>query len=504
MKKTILLAISFAFASTLIAQNLTDGLRYASDFTTGTARFNGMSGAFGALGGDISAIGTNPAGSAIFLHNSAAFTVSVSGTDNNALYFNNSTSSSENDLNINQAGGVFIFDNAREDSKWRKFTLAVNYNQTNSHDNDLFISGMGNTSIANFFTEQAQGISLDILELRAGEGISDVYSFLGRTRGTAAQNAFIGFQGFIFDPVNDDPSNTQYTSNVGAGSFNQNYIQLSQGQNEKYTFNLAAQYGDNLFFGININSHIVDYEESTLILESNSNLGGNIDRIRFENNLSVIGAGFSAQLGSIIKLNDFRLGLTYDTPTWFVISEETSQYLETRRTVDNQSITEVVNPNTINVFEDYNLRTPGKFTGSAAYIFGKDGLLSFDYSYKDFSNIEFGSSNDSSFAVQNQIINNTLKGVSSYKVGGEYRISKLSIRGGLSYEESPYQDDSILGDRQGFSLGLGYNLGNYSFDLAYSRAEQSRNQQLYNVGLTDTASIDAVYNNFLFTFGLNL
>lgn len=504
MKKTLIFALSFTLAATTIAQNLTDGLRYGNDFTTGTARFNAMSGAFGALGGDMSAIAINPAGSAVFLQNGATFTFAVNGIDSEAVYFNGRTQSSENDLNISQAGGVFIFENAKEGSNWKKFSLAVNYNQTSSHDNDLFISGLGNTSIASFFTEQAQGISLDVLELGIGESIPDVYAFLGNSRGTGAQNAFLGFQGFIFDPVSDDPGNTQYASNVGTGRFNQDYIHLSQGQNGKYTFNLGAQYGENLYFGINLNSHIIDYEESTLILESNSNAGGSIDRIQFENNLSVIGAGFSAQLGTIAKLNDFRLGFTYDTPTWFVISEETSQYLETRRTVDNQSITEIVNPRIINVFADYNLRTPGKYTGSAAYIFGKDGLLSVDYSYKDFSQIKFSPSSDPAFAVQNQIINNTLKGVSSLKVGGEYRINDLSLRGGLSYEESPYQDDTILGDRQGFSLGLGYNLGNYTFDLAYSRAEQSRNQQLYTIGLTDAASIDAVYNNFLFTLGLNL
>lgn len=504
MKKTLIFAISFAFASTAIAQNITDGLRYTNDFTAGTARFTAMSGAFGALGGDMSAIAINPAGSAVFLQNGATFTVGVNGIDSDAVYFNENTLSSENDLNISQAGGVFIFENAQEGSKWRKFSLAVNYNQTSSHDNDLFISGLGNTSIASFFTEQAQGISLDVLELGVGESIPNVYSFLGETRGTSAQNAFLGYQGFVFNPVSDNPGNTQYVSNVGAGRFDQNYLQLSQGQNGKYTFNLGAQYGENLFFGININSHIIDYEETNLIIERNTNPGGEIDRIQFENSLSVTGAGFSAQLGTIVKLNDFRLGFTYDTPTWFLISEETSQYLETSRTVDSQSITEIVNPRVINVFADYNLRTPGKFTGSAAYIFGKDGLLSFDYSYKDFSNIDFSPSSDPSFSIQNQIISNTLKGVSSFKVGGEYRINELSLRGGINYEESPYQDDDILGDRQGFSLGLGYNLGNYTFDIAYSRVEQSRNQQLYNIGLTDTASIDAVYNNFLFTLGLNL
>lgn len=505
MKKNLFFG-ALVFATTVMAgQGITDGLRYGTDMTTGTARFNSMSGAFGALGADMSAIAINPAGSAVFLQNNATFTLSLDAIENDANYFNTTTRNSDTELNINQAGGVFIFDNYNEESPWRKLSLALNYNQTSSHDNELFIRGTGNTSIANFFLNQAQGIRLDLLELQGGESISDLYSFLGATEGTQAQNAFLGFQGFLFDPLNDEPGNTQYVSNVAPGSFNQEYLLLSQGYNGKFTFNLATQYGEDLFFGINLNSHIIDYQQSTLFFERNSNTGSIVNRIEFENYLSAVGAGFSAQVGAIAKVDDnLRLGLTYDTPTWFVISEETTQYLETRRRVDNQDIIEIIDPRIVNVFADYDLQTPGKFTGSIAYIFGKDGLLSFDYSYQDFSNINFSPGRDPAFAALNNRIENSLKAVSTFRVGGEYRIENWSLRGGFNFQESPYEDNTILGDRQGFSAGLGYNFGNYTFDVSYSRSEQDRNQQLYATGLTSTAAIDTVYDNFLLTLGLNL
>lgn len=44
------------------AQNYTDALRYSTEELTGTARFKAMSGAFGALGGDPSAININRQG----------------------------------------------------------------------------------------------------------------------------------------------------------------------------------------------------------------------------------------------------------------------------------------------------------------------------------------------------------------------------------------------------------------------------------------------------------
>tara|TARA_A100000171_G_C2130483_1_gene146339 strand:+ start:687 stop:2162 length:1476 start_codon:yes stop_codon:yes gene_type:complete len=486
------------------AQNVSDGLRYATENTNGTARFNALSGAFGALGGDLSAIGINPAGSAVFLNNSASISFSSSNIENEATYFNTITQSEDNDISLNQAGIVFVFDIGKDESPWRKITLGLNYNNTQNFDNDLFFRGNGNTSIANFFTEQAQGISLDLLQLQSGESISSLYNFLGETQGVAAQNAFLGYQAFIFDPVSDNPSNTQYVSNVANGTFNQEYSVLTRGYTGKYTFNIATQYEDNFFFGINLNSHAIDYQRSTFLYETNNNTGSSVNAIGFENNLSVLGAGFSAQLGAIAKLENFRVGLTYDTPTWYEISEETTQYLETQRTQDNQTITEIIDPNVLNVFENYNLQTPGKITASTAYIFGEKGLLSFDYSYKDFSNIEFRPENDPFFALQNTAINNQLTGASTLRLGGEYRINQLSLRGGYRYEQSPYEDTDLVGSLTGFSLGFGYNFGNYNLDISYARAEQDSREQLYSTGLTNAATVTNTTSNLVFTFGLSI
>lgn len=183
------------------AQGISDGLRYGMDETTGTARFNALSGAFGALGGDLSAMAINPAGSAVFLNNHAAISITILDKESDSRYFNTLTRSIDTDVNLGQAGGVFVFNNPDTESSWRKFTIGVNYNLTNNYDDHLFIQGNGNTSIAEYFLAQAQGIPLELLQLQSGESIADLYAFLGQTQGVAAQNAFLGFQSFIIDPV---------------------------------------------------------------------------------------------------------------------------------------------------------------------------------------------------------------------------------------------------------------------------------------------------------------
>jgi hypothetical protein len=466
-----------------------------------------MSGAFGALGGDLSAIAINPASSAVFLTNDVSVSLGILDRENNSVYFGSDARGIDTDVDINQAGAVFVFLNPNEGSDWKKFTIGLNYNNTRNLDEDTFIQGNGNRTIGQFFLALAQGVPLELLELQGGESISDLYTFLGETEGTAAQNAFLGFQGFIFDPVDPmNPGNTQYVSNIAPGRFNQEFYEASEGFVGKYTINFGAQYNEDLYFGLNLNFHSIDFFNSNYLFESNSNPGSIVNQVEFENNLSALGNGFSAQIGGIYKIsNEFRIGFTYDTPTWYEISEETTQYLRTVRTEDGQPITTVVNPNVLNVFADYELRTPGRYAASAAYVFGKQGLISLDYSYKDYSQTEFSSDfGNSEFALLNNAISNNLKGASSIKVGGEYRIKEFSLRGGMQYEESPYENETTVGDLSGFSLGIGYDFGEYNFDLAYSRLQQDRNQQLYDVGLTSTSMVESTFNNIIFTLGINL
>ena len=103
MKKIFLgIALNLSFFS--IAQEMTtnDALRYAVENMNGTARFRGMSGAFGAVGGDLSAININPAGSLFFNNNFASASVSSFNNSNNANYFGTKNKENFSTLDLNQ------------------------------------------------------------------------------------------------------------------------------------------------------------------------------------------------------------------------------------------------------------------------------------------------------------------------------------------------------------------------------------------------------------------
>ena len=110
MKKPISIILGLVSMFYSYGQNISDAIRYTSETTLGTARFNSMSGAFGALGGDLSAVSVNPAGSAIFETSHISLSASNINTSNKAEFGSSSNSQKINkgSLDMNQVGAVFV------------------------------------------------------------------------------------------------------------------------------------------------------------------------------------------------------------------------------------------------------------------------------------------------------------------------------------------------------------------------------------------------------------
>ena len=501
--KKILFAFIAILSMTMEAQTISDAVRYSGSDLYGTARYRAMGGAFGALGGDLSSLDVNPAGSAVFLHSMVSLTLNVENADNTVTFTNGITGNSNSDFDLAQGGLAMVFNSNDENNDWKKFTLAFNYSKTANFEDDFLAAGTNSRSIDQYFLGYSQGIPLDLLVPLENESISDLYSYLGENEGFGAQQAMLGYQAFILNADNpEDFSNTSYSSAVGPGTFDQEYSYAATGLNGKFSFNFATQYQDFLYMGINLNSHFINYDRIVGFYENNNNDGSEINTIYFEDRLSTLGSGFSLQLGALSRIGEnLRAGLSYETPTWYDISEETTQYVET---VSNELGTAVVKPNVINVYPDYKLQTPAKVTGSLAYLFGDRAIISFDYSYKDHTSTKFKPKSDPDFAFQNDLMESELRGASTYKVGGEYRIEGWSLRGGYRFEESPYANETTIEDLQAFSFGLGYNFGNIKIDFAYETFEQDRNPRLFQTGLTDRAHINRENSSYILSLSFGI
>ena len=499
MNRIFLIIFFYISTVNLMSQNISDALNYTNNNIDGSARFSSMGGAFGALGGEISSISANPASSAIFSDSYFSLSFASDKKTNDISILNAANSQDKSNLAMNQIGGVFVFNNIGAAKKWKKIVVGLSYDQTNNNFNEFFAKNFTNsTSIDSYFLANAQGLRLDQISAFENETITEAYVDIGNTFGYPHQQAFLGYESFIIEPDSFEDENTSYTSNVSPGTFNQTYYSISRGYNGKLTANIGTQYSEKLYLGINLNGHFVDYDNYNILEESNTNgQAGSlyITDVNFENRLSGFGSGFSLQFGAIAKLTDWlRLGVTYDSPVWYTIKEETRQYLATRF-VDqaDEENTVVLDPNAINVFEEFTIQTPSKLTASMALVIKKFGLISFDYSRKDYGAMEFRTIDgleDTHFSDLNWEIYNNLTVANSYRIGAEIRSNTISYRAGYRIDGSPYANTDQYSDRTGFSLGIGYKFRSNTIDLSFEKYNKQYNHQLYDAGLTNQASID--------------
>ena len=525
MKKNII-TIGFCLVNSFIfAQNLTDGLRYSMEGLNGTSRFNAMSGAFSSLGGDPSAVALNPAGTSIFTRSEMSLTLAGVNSKNDA----NGRSTISSDFLLSQFGVAFPITIGEEG--WKNIAFAFNYQKTHNFDaNDLNYTYRNNgANLGDFFLDKANGIMqqdlmLDVYKNKRKVGrdnLYELYSRMGKLKEPEKfRNALLGYTTGLVNPasgkrelipsMSDSEADAvleerKYKKNISDGITTiQNVEQYTEGGVNKYNFNFAGRY-DFISFGINLNSHSVDYRVVNKYRENYvNNTASDIRSALYQNEVRTVGSGFSLQLGAIAEVaTGLRIGLTYASPTWYTLQDEMSQSLST---TTQSNGTFFANPNVVVVYEKYNFRTPGSWTVGASWVWNKQLILSADYMYKGYGNMRFRSGLES----ENAIIQNTLGDTNSLRFGAEYRLplsktNHLFLRGGYRYEQSPYKTEyKPIGDLTGFSTGLGVSFGSMRFDLSYDRATRAYHPQIFESILTDTPQVDNTLQNILLSFSLKL
>jgi len=424
MKKLITFLILFAVTLTSFSQSLGYqdlALLFSENDANGTARFTSMSGAFGALGGDISSININPAGIAVF--NNSAFSGSFNSrnTDITSNYYGTSRNNQNQFFNLTQAGAVLVFRSAYN-SEWEKFAIGFNYRMKKDYNNGF--SAVGNSGIATF-------------------------------------------RDF---PLDNNTPTIDY--NVAEEQrFRNNYT----GELNEVSVAFSAVHQNKLYVGGGLNFYDLNFRQRATLTEFNNDGNGNTLDANFYQENFVTGAGVSLNAGFIYKASkNFRFGLSYQTPTWF------TEVLEESNIVNNDGYmgdTEIVVSNDNVIYDNtaggnfpsqnfiYRLKTPSKLTASAALIFGKSGLLSVDYSNKNFTNMNLS---DADFYGENQFFQNELRNVYALNIGTEWRFDRFSVRGGYKFEQDPLKTALDSDNLQGYSFGGGYNFGNFKIDFSYS------------------------------------
>jgi len=505
MKKyTFIIALLLATNGLLHAQSTVpnDGMKYNDSSLSGTARFSAMGGAFGAVGGDLSAIGINPAGSSFFNNNTASVSLRYADNYNKSSYLGNKQNKNSSLFELNQAGIVFVFSNP--ENVLNKFAFSINYESKNNFKNKIAFNGNNNQSdVSNYFTDYANGTNgLGVFSIQTAENYD--FSYIGNF---ADQQAWLGYNSYILDY---DNNNGEYYTNIPTGqSYYQQKSVKQSGYNSKLQFNFSGAIKDKLFLGINLNPYFTNYEKSFSIIERNNGVfstGTTVNDVIFDNYISTTGAGFNLDLGAIYKVtNGFRIGASYASPTWYRFTDEVKQGIYTVRTEATDPTNFISNyqyPNTSTIFDSYSYRTSGKFTGSLAGIINKKWLISGDITVSDYSKMKYGTKG---FESVNDYYKNNLTTAFEYKVGTEYIIGNVALRAGYRYIESAYKNNVLApnGDTSSITAGLGFNFGRTKLDLAYAYTNRNFNEEYISTYDSNSADIKNINNAVSLTYSIN-
>ena len=275
----------------------------------------------------------------------------------------------------------------------------------------------------------------------------------------------------------------------------------SSGFNNKASLNLSWQYKGNFYWGINLNFHDILVEKELRHVESNFDSDSPITDIDFRNYLTTNGSGISIQGGLIYKLKTIRLGLSYTTPTYYSFEDNLEQYIKTSSVdVDGNIFTDIVDPQIINLY-DYDFKSPSKLSFSVASIINNMIIISADLVSKDYSNSKFKHDNDGLYNGLNSAIGKNLASVLDYKIGTEIKLNQFSLRGGYKASNNPYNtnEKKYITSQ---TIGLGYDFNGSTLDFAVINSSYNYNYQLFDTGLTDSASIETNQLKLIFSYNI--
>lgn len=479
MKKIFLMTIAaLAMGATANAQETYESATVADKDLNGTARYVGMGGAMEALGAEITTMGTNPAGTALFRKSQAVISGGFQSVNSAQPILGNKTTVSFDNIGfvIATPSGENTYINAGV--SYRK---SKNFNQILQAANRLSGASMNKLSYLKgyydiFYPDFDKNGNVIGWENEKSDYTSNMFT----------QADYLFYNNFITD------FKTYDMTYENADGFETEHA--SRGYISDFDFNLSANFNNRVYAGLTFGVSDVRYTTDsryTEFLESGKTL--TLDDYRH-----ITGTGVTIKAGLIVRPFDelpLRIGGYMHTPTWYKLSTENFT------TLSYNGLT----PMKCKEIYDFRLNTPWTFGASLGHTIGRAVALGATYEYSDYSKLDnriidgswidydgreqFNSHSD---VAMNAHTSKALKGVHTVKVGAEVKLSpSVSARVGynyvspkFNYEKTDicykdgtinsygtfYQSDPSYTNWKAtnrYTCGLGYTSGSFFADVAY-------------------------------------
>ena len=419
----------FLVGSVMCAQGEMDAYKLSQTDLNGTARYLGMSGAFGALGGDISAMTTNPGGLAIYRSSEVVSTFSFLSSSANSNWEGTKVDVNRKKLNFDNIAYVGYFPTSREDGVvgWN---IGVSYNRIMDFNRSYRLNGRQDFSIADYMADLAYGVKESSLGWSSPYDSDDPWlAVLG------SQSGFIeSYKG------KDDEYHSSFGREVNGewSCYSPQGVDLQvreKGYVGRYNFSFASNISNRFFLGATISIVDAHYSVSSQHKETFSTTSYGW----LNNELSISGAGCALNIGAIMRPNDFlRVGIAYNSPTWFTnLMDEAHASAET--IINDQSWNGGAQKTPEYQSEEYRLRTPSRMILSIAAI-GANFLLSADYELSNYKKmILYDADYDGRYYFEGtDDIKKDFGFSGTLKVGTEVKITpQFSVRAGTLWRTSP-------------------------------------------------------------------
>lgn len=527
MKRYITIsAIFLTLAYTTFAQGSMDAMLFSRYYTGGTARYTAMSGAFGALGGDFSTLSTNPAGIGVYRSSEFVFTTGVSFNNVESKTLNIASQDNQVSMNIGNIGYIGTINTTKTEGLV-SLNWGIGMNRLHDFNRNSYYRTRGNTSsLTDVMAAEMvdDGITLNDVPV-------DNYNW---SKSSKWRN-LLGWNNFLIDYNGSD--DTYYSALLKETTTNQDKFINERGSINEWDFSFGGNISHKFYFGATLGVQSIDYTREITFSEtfvSNWADGSTYKQYDYQldkevgytggsfthtDYLRTKGTGVNLKAGAIYRpIDALRLGFAIHTPTFYGLNDQYSQNI-------NSDIfyPDGVNGNGLEIdqqtepFEtpdgnfDYRLQTPMKIMASAAYVFGKIGLLSAEYEMTDYSGMRLrGKSGSSIDFMDANTMTRSIYGIShAIRGGAEVQLNNyFKLRGGVAYYSNPNTNEAEnysieqYGDMMSFSGGIGFRNKGFFLDMAYMHRKQNAQQYLYhyngpNTNITDIMSQNTLNDNLI-------
>lgn len=436
--KRIIYALFFVLPLMANSQNMYNVAGLLENDPVGTARFVGMGGSMGALGGNISVMGTNPAGTAVYRSSDFYISGAMDIVNNKSAF--NGTKNKEGYVGAGLSNLGLVVACDIEASPVKFVNLGLDYHRKSNLKNNFFMNGDPNG-----FSQQ---YAINDLYWRLWDNNyqpfdinninSDMYSGFNHNwlALLAADVALCDKDGnFLIHPDNHELAGypVVFPDQV-------DYYSEQRGGVDVVDFNISTNIEDRVYLGATVGYHIVDYSRYSSYTESDF---VEMTSYSLENYYNVKGSGVDFKLGAIFrpfKYSPFKVALSVHTPVLYRLRDYSSAtmigpYGAEFTTEGSSCYGELL-------ATAYSLKTPWRFGTAMSYTFGKCFAVNAEYEYADASSLAFSKRTDIG-VCQNDEISYNLKSQHTFRVGAELTVKKIALRAGYNYISAPFRSTAF-------------------------------------------------------------